>query len=213
MNGTIERWQRSLLCGLALSLVVGLLSGCTTPLCHNARLQTKERALRGLWNSLQRINNQRSLEVWVSRFLDHLLAGTSYQLKEESGRFIVVARNDNDQLCRVNVTTQQKQIRDPKFLSRLLTLKNQYRLKMRTYLYTPPKETTSEGTSSSISGGNCESKNYQVEMTYWKSISTKYSQKYWKEACKIGKKLKKWEVCFKAPLQALFRKRMKMICQ
>ncbi|TNE44776.1 MAG: hypothetical protein EP343_29390 [Deltaproteobacteria bacterium] len=205
------RYSLLLLLSMSLSLVV--CTGCVTPACRNARLSTQGRPLRGLWNSLQNVENSKRLEVWVSRFLDRLLAGTSYQLKEEQGQFIVVSPSGTDRVCRVNVAVQKKQLKDPKFLSRLLVLKNKYNLRMKSYLYTPAKVYTSEGNTFSTTGGNCNSNNYRVDFTYWKSISTKYSQTYWKEACKLGKKLKKWDICFPPKLGALYRKRMKMICK
>ncbi len=190
------------------------ISGCVhLPTCKNSHLPTQERSLRGMWNTLRYIKEQRLKARWASRFLDHLLGGTPYLLKVRGKAFVVVDPSDPAHPCRVNIKQQQQQIQDATFLTKLYELKQKNNLNLRAYMYTSPKEYTVSNTKAEISGGNCRSIHYRVEFSYWRSISTKYSQATWPEACKLGQKLRKWDSCLPGKDQTLFRERMKKICK
>lgn len=194
-------------------LSIGLAGCAHLPTCKTSQLQTNARSLRGIWNTLKYIKGKKMKQRWAARFLDQLLGGTPYQIKASGKRYVIVDPSDSDHPCRVNINTQQRQVQDTQFLAKLYQFKQNNKLNLKSYTYSPPREYTVHDNKVRTSGGNCRSTNYRVEFYYWKSISTKYSQRTWKEACKIGQKLRAWESCFPKKYKALYQKRMKIICK
>lgn len=197
---------------LALCLSLST-TGCVLPLCQQAKLTTQERQLRGIWNALQHIQDKKTLEIWVSRFLDHLLAGTPYQLKSQGGSFVVVDPTHQDRLCRVPTIHQQQQLRDVQFLTRLYQIHQTHQLSLRNYLYQPPQEFVVRNQQAQTTGGNCQSRQYHIDWVYWKSISTSHNPTHQQEACTLGKQLQQWELCFSPEFRNIFIQRMKKLCR
>ncbi len=203
--------------GLLVSFVGGMLfSNCKSiPVCGGDRaLRTEPARLRGMWNSIRRIERRDILKEWLKRFLHYMLDGGRYTLKEEGSKFIVVSQEEDlETVCRVDISEQIRQMRDPEFPSRLYKIVSKYGLKaeIKEFLYRPPQVSEAYG-ETSVSGGNCANKKYRVDFSYWLLLSDRRSPDTWKESCQLAQKLLPWRECLSKKQLAVFSQRVKKLC-
>ncbi len=104
---------------LLIAVPLAQISCRTVPTCPNKKLATNPIPLRALWNTVRRMRRAHLLRIWLPRFLNHLLEGGKYLLKEDGEQYIIIyQRDDFESICKLDITEQIIQLSDPNFLKK-----------------------------------------------------------------------------------------------
>jgi len=170
-------------------------------------------SLRPTWNVIKRQKNPAMLASWLDRFLTTLLNKGDFFLEDRGSHYLVVSTNTFDaDRCQMSVASKLEAVGDDKVLTKLHAIVKKYKINMDKYLYRPPKTYTVYKVKSKKKIWDCETTKYRVDLSYWKTISTKYTKSEWGEACALGRKLMKWKPCFEKSFIPKFEDGMDRVC-
>lgn len=214
-----EARQRIFLAPFVLIYMFVFLFGISVTACSRLQVCPEPavmtiKELQNLWNIVSRATSKSRLEHWIPQLLQVLLNDGSYLLEDRGSYYRVVKRNGSEQhRCRVRVYPDLKRIKATNMLSHLHHVVHKHKVSLKGYLYHPPKRfVVYDGSKSKTAVFNCEDRGFLTDYTYWKAISGKHSRDTRDEACKLGTSMKKWEPCFSAKMQNLYKKRMGVYC-